>query len=51
MPRTNNVTESSNALDLEEGVFQMQSPRQIALSLKRSAAKRFKRPPPDDPEA
>jgi Protein of unknown function (DUF3175) len=31
------VTESSNALDLEEGVFNLRSPRQIATSLKRSA--------------
>lgn len=31
------VTEKSNALDLEEGVFTWQSPRRIALSLKRSA--------------
>jgi hypothetical protein len=30
------VTEQSNALDLEEGVF-TRSPREIALSLKRSA--------------
>jgi translation initiation factor 2 alpha subunit (eIF-2alpha) len=31
------VTESSNALDLEPGVFTLDDPRQIALSLKRSA--------------
>jgi hypothetical protein len=31
------VTEHSNALDLEEGVFTKESPREIALSLKRSA--------------
>jgi len=31
------VTETSNALDLEHGVFSKQSPRAIAQSLKRSA--------------
>jgi hypothetical protein len=31
------VTETSNALDLEEGVFKKRTPREIALSLKRSA--------------
>jgi len=31
------VTRTSNALDLEPGVFTLESPRQIALSLKRSA--------------
>ena len=31
------VTGSSNALDLEPGVFTWQDPRRIALSLKRSA--------------
>jgi hypothetical protein len=31
------VTEHSDALDLEEGVFKKRSPHQIALSLKRSA--------------
>ncbi|GMR01568.1 MAG: DUF3175 domain-containing protein [Gammaproteobacteria bacterium] len=31
------VTESSNALDLEEGVFTWDDPKKIALSLKRSA--------------
>lgn len=31
------VTETSNALDLEEGVFARDDPRAIALSLKRSA--------------
>ena len=31
------VTESSNALDLEPGVFTLEDPREIALSLKRSA--------------
>lgn len=31
------VTETSNALDLEPGVFALSDPREIALSLKRSA--------------
>jgi hypothetical protein len=31
------VTEKSNALDLEPGVFTLKSARQVALSLKRSA--------------
>jgi hypothetical protein len=31
------VTETSNALDLEPGVFRKRTPRAIALSLKRSA--------------
>lgn len=31
------VTRESDALDLEEGVFTWKDPRQIALSLKRSA--------------
>ena len=31
------VTETSNALDLEEGVFTWDDPRKISLSLKRSA--------------
>ena len=31
------VTENSDALDLEEGVFKKDSPREIAKSLKRSA--------------
>lgn len=31
------VTETSNALDLEKGVFSQKSPRAIALSLRRSA--------------
>jgi hypothetical protein len=34
---TQKVTEKSDALDLEEGVFTKDSPRKIALSLKRSA--------------
>ena len=41
------VTERSNALDLEEGVFTWKDPHAIALSLKRSAdaSKRRKAPP------
>ena len=31
------VTKTSNALDLEEGVFTLEDPRQIAQSLKKSA--------------
>ena len=31
------VTETSDALDLEVGVFRKETPRQIAISLKRSA--------------
>ena len=31
------VTETSDALDLETGVFTLEDPREIALSLKRSA--------------
>jgi Protein of unknown function (DUF3175) len=31
------VTQHSDALDLEDGVFKLRSPRRIALSLKRSA--------------
>jgi len=31
------VTQHSNAMDLEEGVFEKDSPHEIALSLKRSA--------------
>ena len=31
------VTEQSNALDLERGVFTLSDPKKIALSLKRSA--------------
>ena len=31
------VTETSNALDLDKGVFSLDDPRRIALSLKRSA--------------
>ena len=41
------VTKESNALDLEGGVFSLDSPHKIALSLKRSAdsSKRKKAPP------
>jgi len=37
------VTEQSNALDLEEGVFTLASPRGIAESLKRSADSSLRR--------
>ena len=37
------VTETSNALDLEEGVFQQNDPRRIAASLKRSAERSQRR--------
>jgi hypothetical protein len=37
------VTETSNALDLEPGVFAHRSPKQIALSLKRSATRSRRR--------
>lgn len=37
------VTETSNALDLEAGVFTLQSPREIARSLKRSAERSGRR--------
>lgn len=37
------VTQRSNALDLEEGVFSKDDPRQIARSLKRSAARSRRR--------
>ena len=41
------VTEGSNALDLEAGVFALKDPKRIAQSLKRSAvqSKRRKAPP------
>jgi len=41
------ITETSNALDLERGVFSWDDPRRIALSLKRSAetSGRRKSPP------
>ena len=37
------VTRHSDALDLERGVFALRSPRQIALSLKRSAERSQRR--------
>lgn len=37
------VTEKSNALDLQSGVFTRDDPRRIALSLKRSAEKSRRR--------
>jgi hypothetical protein len=37
------VTETSDALDLEPGVFKGRSPRAIALSLKRSAERSQRR--------
>jgi hypothetical protein len=37
------VTQTSNALDLEPGVFQLGSPRAIARSLKRSAERSGRR--------
>lgn len=37
------VTRESNALDLQAGVFKKRSPREIALSLKRSAERSHRR--------
>jgi hypothetical protein len=37
------VTETSDALDLDKGVFALDSPRRIALSLKRSAERSRRR--------
>ena len=37
------VTRNSHALDLEEGVFTLDDPREIALSLKRSALRSRRR--------
>src|SRR3972149_5140702 len=37
------VTERSDALDLEQGVFTLQDPRKIAASLKRSAEASMRR--------
>jgi hypothetical protein len=37
------VTETSNALDLDEGVFSLDDPRSIARSLKRSAERSRRR--------
>jgi len=44
---TREVTQTSNALDLEPGVFALQDPKRIARSLKRSAerSRRRKAPP------
>jgi Protein of unknown function (DUF3175) len=39
------VTETSNALDLDPGVFNMRSPRAMAASLKRSAERSQRRKP------
>jgi Protein of unknown function (DUF3175) len=47
MPRKNRwsqrVTRTSNALDLESGVFNKKSPRDVARSLKRSAERSKRR--------
>ena len=40
---TQHVTETSNALDLEKGVFAQEDPRRIARSLKRSAERSNRR--------
>jgi hypothetical protein len=40
---TQRVTETSDALDLEEGVFKLSDPRRIARSLKRSAEQSLRR--------
>lgn len=40
---TQHVMETSNALDLEKGVFTLDDPREIALSLQRSAEKSTRR--------
>jgi hypothetical protein len=37
------VTETSDALDLESGVFTLEDPRKIARSLKRSAGRSLRR--------
>ena len=37
------VTRGSNALDLENGIFKLSNPRQVALSLKRSATRSHRR--------
>lgn len=37
------VTETSDALDLEEGVFTLEDPREIARSLKRTAERSHRR--------
>jgi len=43
---TQKVTEESNALDLEVGVFALKDPRRIARSLKRSAERSNRRKAP-----
>ena len=43
---TQRVTEQSNALDLESGVFALNDPRRIARSLKRSAERSARRKAP-----
>ena len=45
MPKkwSQDVTEHSNALDLEEGVFAKDDPKEVAKSLKRSAEKSERR--------
>jgi hypothetical protein len=40
---SNEVTRTSNALDLEPGVFTWSNPQEIALSLKRSAERSVRR--------
>ena len=40
------VTEHSNALDLEKGVFTLKDPKEIAASLKRSAERSHRRKSP-----
>ncbi len=40
---SNEVTRTSNALDLASGVFTLSSPREVALSLKRSAEASLRR--------
>jgi len=40
---TQDVMETSNALDLEKGVFTLEDPREIALSLQRSAERSQRR--------
>jgi hypothetical protein len=43
---TRRVTETSNALDLEPGVFALRDPKRIARSLKRSAERSTRRKAP-----
>ena len=40
---SHHVMETSNALDLEPGVFTLRTPRRVALSLKRSAERSHRR--------